>query len=149
MSIFSDYKVGALSDVEFHNACVEMNAQYRWEREHMYDDLQIDLDEESEEEPDDQPCKDAISREDVIKLVECSGYDLQFRTDNADMCDDVRKLPSVQPSRKGHWRDYSEDGYVECPFCEHATNCEDNIDELHYCFYCGAELSADMRGDTE
>lgn len=38
MSIFSDCKVGALSDVEFHNACVEMNARDRWEREHMYDD---------------------------------------------------------------------------------------------------------------
>lgn len=54
-----------------------------------------------------------------------------------------------QPSRKGHWIDYRDDGFVECPFCEHATNCEDNIDELHYCFYCGAELSADMRGDIE
>ena len=61
----------------------------------------------------------------------------------------VTYLPSVQPRREGHWRDYSEDGYVECPFCEHATNCEDDIDELHYCFYCGAELSADMRGDTD
>ena len=83
----------------------------------------------------------------------------------------IDSLPSVQPSeceecgkkanaiakysydygkqdarRKGHWIDYSEDGYVECPFCEHATNCEDDIDELHYCFYCGAELSADMTG---
>lgn len=53
MSIFSDYAVGALSDVEFHNACVEMNAQDRWEREHMYDDLQIDLDDEESEEEDD------------------------------------------------------------------------------------------------
>lgn len=53
LSIFSDYAVGALSDVEFHNACVEMNAQDRWEREHMYDDLQIDLDDEESEEEDD------------------------------------------------------------------------------------------------
>ena len=45
-----------------------------------------------------QPCEDAVSREDVIKLVEFSGYDLQFGIDNADMCDDVRKLPSVTPS---------------------------------------------------
>ena len=53
-----------------------------------------------------EPCKDTISREDVIKLVECSGYDLQFRTDNADMCDDVRKLPPVTPSRQ--WIPVSE-----------------------------------------
>ena len=48
-------------------------------------------------------CDDAISREDVIKLVECSGYDLQFRTDNADTCDDVRKLPSVTQKPNMTW----------------------------------------------
>ena len=47
-----------------------------------------------------EPCEDAISREDVIKLIECSGYDLQYRSENADMCDDVRKLPSVQPKEQ-------------------------------------------------
>ena len=41
----------------------------------------------------------------------------------------------------GEWIDHSgDDGYVECPFCEHATNCEGNIDELHYCWNCGAKL---------
>lgn len=49
MSIFSDYAVGALSDVEFHNACVEMNAQDRYEREHEYDEY-----EEADEEGDDE-----------------------------------------------------------------------------------------------
>ena len=53
----------------------------------------------------------------------------------------IGDLPSVTPQRPtGHWIDYSDEGYVECPFCGHATNCEDNIDELHYCFYCGAQL---------
>lgn len=41
---------------------------------------------------------------------------------------------------RGEWRDFSDMGFVECPFCEHATNCDDNIEELHYCFFCGAEL---------
>ena len=50
MSIFSDYAIGALSEVEFHNACVEMNARGRWEDEHEYDDLELDLDEEEEED---------------------------------------------------------------------------------------------------
>lgn len=49
------------------------------------------------------------------------------------------------PRPHGEWRDFSEDGYVECPFCEHATTCDDNIDELHFCFFCGAELG--KRGD--
>ena len=38
MSIFSDYKCGALSDEEFRSACAEMNRQDRWEREHEFDD---------------------------------------------------------------------------------------------------------------
>ena len=29
MSIYSDYKCGAMDDVEFHNACVEENARER------------------------------------------------------------------------------------------------------------------------
>lgn len=45
----------------------------------------------------------------------------------------------------GVWKDYTDDGYVECPFCGSATNCEDNIDELHYCFSCGASMSANDR----
>ena len=49
--------------------------------------------------------------------------------------------PPAQPERKrGKWIDYSEDGYVECPFCHSATNCDDNIDELHFCFSCGARM---------
>ena len=54
MSIFSDYKVGALSETEFHNACVEMNARDRWEKEQEQEDLQMDFGyddyEEGEEE---------------------------------------------------------------------------------------------------
>lgn len=42
---------------------------------------------------------------------------------------------------QGEWIDYSADeGYVECPICGHLTNCEGNIDELHYCFNCGADM---------
>ena len=49
---------------------------------------------------------------------------------------------------KGIWRDYTDDGYVECPFCKSATNCEskEDIDDLHFCFSCGAMLK---RGEAE
>ena len=53
----------------------------------------------------------------------------------------LKDLPSAQPERqKGEWIDYTEDGYVECPFCHSATNCDGNKDELHFCFSCGADM---------
>ena len=91
-----------------------------------------------------EPCEDAISREDVIKLVECSGYDLQFRTDNADMCDDVRKLPSVTPSRrKGHWIEERDD-YGEIQGW-HCSNCYEDSGFTTDCKWdscpnCGADM---------
>ena len=62
-----------------------------------------------------------------------------------DVYDALEKLPSVQPRKgKGKWIDhYMDEGYVECPFCHSATNCDGNKDELHYCFSCGAELRGD------
>lgn len=58
MSIFSDYKVGALSDYEFEQACRVMNRIGRWEREHEHDDLEVDFGydeyEENEESEDEQ-----------------------------------------------------------------------------------------------
>lgn len=48
---------------------------------------------------------------------------------------------------QGEWIDHSEDdGYVECPICGHLTNCEGNIEELHYCWNCGAKM---RKGDRE
>lgn len=58
----------------------------------------------------------------------------------------VKSMPTIEPERqKGEWIDCTEDGYVECPFCHSATNCDGNKDELHFCFSCGA----DMRGKQD
>lgn len=48
---------------------------------------------------------------------------------------------------QGEWIDYSNEGYVECPFCGSATNCEDNKDELHYCWNCGANMRQEETKD--
>ena len=46
----------------------------------------------------------------------------------------------------GEWIDYTDDGYVECPFCGSATNCEDGgKEDLHYCFSCGAKLGGEEK----
>ena len=52
-----------------------------------------------------------------------------------------RAIKALEERPQGEWIDYSEDGFVECPFCHKATTCEDNIDELHYCWNCGAQMS--------
>lgn len=57
------------------------------------------------------------------------------------------KFYEVERRPKDNWIDCSEDGYVECPFCHEATNCDGNIEELHYCWNCGAELGVDVRGE--
>lgn len=51
MSIFSDHKVGALSDWEFEQECRRMNRRERYEQE--YDDLEIDDGYDEYEDDDD------------------------------------------------------------------------------------------------
>ena len=43
-------------------------------------------------------------------------------------------------TKTGHWIDYSEEGFVECSECGSCTNCDGNINNLHFCFSCGAEM---------
>ena len=94
-----------------------------------------------------EPCEDAISRQAAIDEI-CTAWkidDLDNLTE-AMLVDMIKALPPVSPSRpKGEWIDYPDEGFVECPFCHSATNCDGNIGELHYCFSCGAE----MRGEQE
>ena len=51
----------------------------------------------------------------------------------------IKDLPSAEP-KKGKWIDFSDEGYVECPYCHSATNCDGNKEELHYCYSCGADM---------
>ena len=54
---------------------------------------------------------------------------------------EISDLIQAYERQKGEWIDHSEDyGYAECPFCHELTTCEGNIDELHYCWNCGAYL---------
>lgn len=55
----------------------------------------------------------------------------------------IEEIKKLLP-QKGEWIDYSSEGFVECPFCHSATNCDGNKDELYYCFSCGAKLGGDL-----
>lgn len=46
---------------------------------------------------------------------------------------------------QGEWIDYSGEGFVECPICNSATNCDGNIEELHFCWKCGAKLKEGVK----
>lgn len=92
-----------------------------------------------------QPCEDTISRQ---AAIDATWFEPSY-TDPLNVLTEVRDrlkaLPSAQPERKnGKWIDYSDEGYVECPFCHSATNCDGNKDELHFCFSCGADLRCEQ-----
>ena len=58
----------------------------------------------------------------------------------------LKELNQLRKQTKtGHWIDYSEEGFVECSECGSATNCDGNINELHFCFSCGARMNEDER----
>ena len=53
----------------------------------------------------------------------------------------LKELKQLRKQEKtGHWIDHSDEGYVECSNCGSATNCDGNINELHFCFSCGAKM---------
>ena len=84
---------------------------------------------------------DCISREKAIAWAEyyIAVYDAE--TANKSIMIMLKGLLPITPIRpKGHWIDHSDDGYVECPKCGSATSCDDNIDDLHFCFSCGADM---------
>ena len=91
-----------------------------------------------------------MTREEAIEkiraiLEECTEdenavcYVTSYDADALDMA--IKALE--KESRKGHWIDYSDEGYVECPICRTATNCCGNISALHFCFSCGAEMESE------
>lgn len=89
-----------------------------------------------------QPCTDAISRENVIDEIEFYEINPQhFSVSN--LLDDIRKLPSVTPQPKmGKWKYVTHYGrrYRVCSEC----NCEKEDDRAtgwNYCPYCGTRMN--------
>ena len=84
------------------------------------------------------PVQQEITHEQAVDYLHKTGW-LQ----NHDRILTESKVPL-----KGIWKDFTDEGYVECPFCKSATNCEskEEIDDLHFCFSCGAMLK---RGKAE
>lgn len=79
---------------------------------------------------------DSISRQAAIEKILGQPPEPHYPPWHAEQ---IRELPPAVP-KTGKWIDHRDEGYVECPFCRSATNCDGNIDELHYCFSCGAKM---------
>ena len=61
----------------------------------------------------------------------------------------LKELKQLRKQEKtGHWIDHSDEGYVECSNCGSATNCDDNIADLHFCFSCGAKMDEEVEAIT-
>ena len=92
-----------------------------------------------------------IKREDALEFPFANGiYDHEHANEHfISGCESYREwLEQIQAAdvverKTGKWINYLEDGFVECPFCHSATNCDGDIAELHYCFNCGAKLEGD------
>lgn len=70
-------------------------------------------------------------KKDILDLPNCyNGFSGTY--DKACIIGVIDEQPTIE----------EREGYVECPFCHSATNCEDNKDELHYCFSCGARMES-------
>ena len=82
-----------------------------------------------------------IKREDAYAML-TDYYHHSTKTQHMALKEALDRVPAanVVERKTGKWIDYTEDGFVECPFCQSATNCDGEISELHYCFNCGAEL---------
>ena len=111
------------------------------------DDRDIPILEECVKALSQESCDDAISREDALNGVDAmynNSWDLRDFRQNVDLM--LKELPSVQPSRKGHWidalysRKCSECGYDMCKKDEWGQFIPDKA-----CPSCGCR----MVGDTE
>lgn len=73
--------------------------------------------------------------------------EIGYQEYNLKSCPNIKVKP-YEERPQGMWIDHSEDeGYVECPVCNCLTNCVDNIDELHYCWNCGAYMRKAVRNE--
>ena len=114
----------AVKGMKMPNSCSECNLTTRKTWNYACSINLKDIDCAETKRPKDCPlvevdtCEDAISRREVKELFQ-------------------------EGSVKGHWIDYSDEGYVECSECGSATNCDGNIADLHFCFSCGAKMDED------
>ena len=77
----------------------------------------------------------------IIKKLGIASEEFLLESEKA-VFEEIDKASTVEaePVRHGKWIDYTDEGYVECDQCHSATNCDGDIEELNYCWHCGARM---------
>jgi hypothetical protein len=90
-----------------------------------------------------------VSNKELMEALENCGHDGYYNVLYYPIIEELKRRlrhrKGSEPQReKGKWIiDYTDEGFVECPFCHSATNCDGNVSELHFCFSCGADMRTD------
>ena len=87
-----------------------------------------------------EPCEDAISRAEVIKLID------KHTNDDGTLDDDItcilEELPPIQPKAKvGHW--IPTYGNVKCSVCGNVKDGRSVGKATHYCDFCSAKMEVE------
>jgi len=102
-----------------------------------YDSAVVDAVNMAKEALEQEPCEDAISKAEVIKLID------KHTNDDGTLDDDItcilENLPPIQPKVKvGHW--IPTYGNVKCSVCGNVKDSRNVGKATHYCDFCGAKM---------
>lgn len=87
-----------------------------------------------------EPCEDAINREEVLKLQYRIDDSSTLSTRDVVNIEDIEDLPSVTPKEKtGYWINKEVRGKIE-PYCSVCGDSVDTIYHYNYCPNCGAKM---------
>ena len=111
----------------------------------VYYELLADVHEAEEEQ---EPCKDAISRQAVLDTLDTSDRfmdeDRTVDTYRALLKECYEVLPSVTPKQKtGHWI-LTNDNFVYCSECEDSYYPRPIDASWYYCPHCGAKMEGEQ-----
>lgn len=105
-----------------------------------YDSAVVDAVNMAKEALEQEPCEDAISKAEVIKLID------KHTNDDGTLDDDItcilEELPPIQPKVKvGHW--IPTYGNVKCSVCGNVKDSRNVGKATHYCDFCGAKIESE------
>jgi len=106
-----------------------------------YDSAVVDAVNMAKEALEQEPCEDAISKAEVIKLID------KHTNDDGTLDDDItcilEELPPIQPKAKvGKW--IPTYGNVKCSVCGNVKDSRNVGKATHYCDFCGAKMESEV-----